>query len=69
MLIWARLTKYIGCYAAYAVFFWRYWNIPQNWEYVNSPLSIWIIVLTLIPETIYPFVYIWVHKTPKAKTD
>ncbi|KAL1957169.1 hypothetical protein VTO42DRAFT_6312 [Malbranchea cinnamomea] len=64
--IW--LTRYLGCFTAYGVFFWRYLNVPQNWEYVASPLSIGIIVLTLIPETIYPFLYIWVYKTQKTKT-
>ncbi|BCR82749.1 uncharacterized protein ACHE_10151A [Aspergillus chevalieri] len=63
--IW--LTKYIGCYTAYGVFFWRYWNIPQNWEYVGSPLSVGIIILTLIPETIYPFVYIKIHNEKEKK--
>ncbi|EAW08987.1 uncharacterized protein ACLA_099320 [Aspergillus clavatus NRRL 1] len=63
--IW--LTRYLGCFTAYGVFLWRYFNVPQNWEYVWSPWSIGIIVTTLLPETIYPFVYVWVHKTQKPK--
>ncbi|KAB8074334.1 hypothetical protein BDV29DRAFT_191022 [Aspergillus leporis] len=63
------LTRYLGCFTAYGVFFWRYLNVPQNWEYVGSAWSIWIIVLTLIPETLYPFVYVWVFKTRKAKPE
>ncbi|PLB40354.1 uncharacterized protein BDW47DRAFT_123848 [Aspergillus candidus] len=63
--IW--LTRYLGCFTAYGVFFWRYWNIPQNWSYVGSPWSVWIIILTLVPETLYPFVYYKVHNQMKLK--
>ncbi|KAF4159635.1 hypothetical protein CNMCM8927_002885 [Aspergillus lentulus] len=63
--IW--LTRYLGCFTAYGVFLWRYFNVPQNWAYVWTPWSIGIIIATLIPETIYPFVYVWVHKTQKDK--
>ncbi|KAF2278623.1 uncharacterized protein EI97DRAFT_372201 [Westerdykella ornata] len=55
------ITRYLGCYTAYGVFFWRYWNVPQNWEYVGSTLSVAIIIVTLVPETVYPFVYVWAH--------
>ena len=41
--------------------------MPQNWSYVGSNVSIAVIVLTMIPETIYPFVYIWVHKKNKQQ--
>ena len=34
--------------------------MPENWSYVGSGWSWWIIGLTLLPETIYPFVYVWV---------
>ncbi|GAQ36242.1 hypothetical protein AtubIFM56815_005584 [Aspergillus tubingensis] len=63
--IW--LMRYLGCYTAYGVFFWRYWNVPQNWEYVASVWSTVIILWTLLPETVYPFVYVWVHRTSKVK--
>ncbi|RAK85276.1 hypothetical protein BO79DRAFT_201449 [Aspergillus costaricaensis CBS 115574] len=63
--IW--LMRYLGCYTAYGVFFWRYWNVPQNWEYVASVWSTGIILWTLLPETVYPFVYVWVHRTSKVK--
>ncbi|GIJ84973.1 hypothetical protein Asppvi_003828 [Aspergillus pseudoviridinutans] len=63
--IW--FTRYLGCFTAYGVFLWRYFNIPQNWGYVWTPWSIGIIATTLIPETMYPFVYVWVHKTQKDK--
>ncbi|KAI9375660.1 hypothetical protein BJX61DRAFT_493719 [Aspergillus egyptiacus] len=55
------LLRYTGCLTAYGVFIWRYLNVPQNWEYVASSWSIGIIVATLLPETVYPFVYIWVR--------
>jgi hypothetical protein len=54
-----RITRCIGCLTAYGVFVWRYLNVPQNWGYVGSWLSITIIVVTLIPEVIYPAVYAW----------
>lgn len=40
-----------------AVFFWRYINVPQNWDYVVSWPSIALLILTVIPETLYPFVF------------
>lgn len=58
----ARITRYLGCYTAYGLFFWRYINVPENWSYVASTWSIWLIGLTLLAETIYPFVYVWVWK-------
>lgn len=63
-----RLTRYIGCYTAYGVFFWRYYNVPQNWEYVGSIWSIGTIIVTLIPETIYPFVYLQIHNAKEQKS-
>lgn len=62
-----RLTRYIGCYTAYGVFFWRYYNIPQNWEYVGSFWSVGTIIVTLIPETIYPFVYLAIHNAKEEQ--
>ena len=55
-----RITRYLGCYMAYGVFVWRYLNVPRNWEYVGSFWSIAIMVATLLPETVYPFLYVWV---------
>lgn len=66
--IW--ITRFLGCIASYGVFIWRYLNNPSAWSYVASPWSIWIICLTLAPETVYPFVYIWIHhKESKTKSD
>ncbi|KAL2837766.1 hypothetical protein BJY01DRAFT_220566 [Aspergillus pseudoustus] len=56
------LVRYLGCFTAYGVFIWRYLNVPRNWGYVGSFWSIGVIVATLVPETVYPFVYIWVWK-------
>ncbi|KAJ0414052.1 hypothetical protein BJY00DRAFT_321327 [Aspergillus carlsbadensis] len=61
------VVRYIGCYTAYGVFIWRYLNIPQNWRYVGSFWSWTIIIATLLPETIYPFAYIWVWSGNSAK--
>ncbi|KAL4779839.1 hypothetical protein BJX76DRAFT_66688 [Aspergillus varians] len=63
--IW--LVRYLGCFTAYGVFIWRYLNVPQNWEYVGSFWSIAIIVATLLPETVYPFLFIWVASENEAK--
>lgn len=62
-----RITRYIGCIFAYAVFIWRYLNVPENWSYVGSPLSWWIMGLTLLPETAFPFVYLHIHKEQEKK--
>jgi len=62
-----RVTRYLGCWTAYGVFVWRYLNVPQNWGYVGSQASVWVIVLTMLPETVYPFVYVWVYKTKQQK--
>lgn len=66
--IW--IMRYLGCFTAYGVFLWRYLNVPENWAYVGSIWSTALIGLTLLPETIYPFVYIWAHRKEnrKAKT-
>ncbi|KAJ5322532.1 hypothetical protein N7452_010821 [Penicillium brevicompactum] len=63
--IW--LVRYLGCFTAYGLFIWRYLNIPRNWEYVGSFWSIAIIVATLVPETVYPFLYVWVFNQSKSK--
>ncbi|KAI7475392.1 hypothetical protein KC351_g10111 [Hortaea werneckii] len=52
------LTRYFGCVTAYLVFIWRYLNVPENWGYVNTWPSWLIIFFTMLPETIWPFVYI-----------
>ncbi|KAH7363990.1 hypothetical protein BKA65DRAFT_603140 [Rhexocercosporidium sp. MPI-PUGE-AT-0058] len=57
--IW--LTRFLGCIAAYSVFLWRYLNVPENWAYVSSPWSVGVMVLTVISEIIYPFVYLRVR--------
>jgi hypothetical protein len=40
---------------------WRYMNVPQNWSYVGSWASITLVVVTILPEVIYPYVYITTH--------
>ncbi|KIW86659.1 uncharacterized protein Z519_12714 [Cladophialophora bantiana CBS 173.52] len=72
--IW--IARYLGCLAAYGVFIWRYLNVPENWTYVGSFWSKMIMFWTLVPETIYPFMYmfVWVKTRPlssleKAKED
>ncbi|KAM3419169.1 hypothetical protein BST61_g5113 [Cercospora zeina] len=63
--IW--VTRFLGCIAAYLTFFWRYWNVPENWSYAGSNLSIAVIAVTMIPEVVYPFVYIQVHLDQEQK--
>lgn len=41
---------------ANGVFVWRYLNVPQNWAYVNSYWSWVLVIATMVPEFIYPFV-------------
>jgi hypothetical protein len=43
-------------------------NVPENWAYVGSIWSVGVMVLTIISEMIYPFVYIWV-RMHKEKRD
>lgn len=62
-----RATRFLGCWTAFGVFIWRYLNIPENWSYVGSTWSIAVIVLTLLPEHIYPFVFYWVWQTEKTR--
>jgi len=63
---YSRITRYLGCYTAYAVFIWRYVNNPEAWSYVASAWSVWIILLTLLPETAYPFIYLWLYTQEEA---
>jgi hypothetical protein len=62
-----RITRYLGCITAFLVFLWRYMNVPENWGYVGSWWSIGGMVVTLLPETAYPFVYVWAHRKEREK--
>jgi len=62
-----RITRFVGCIFAYAVFVWRYLNVPENWSYVGHPLSWWIMGLTLLPEMVFPFVYLHIHKDQERR--
>lgn len=57
-----RITRYLGCICAFLVFIWRYLNAPMHWTYVGNFWSVAGMITTLLPETIYPFVYVWAHK-------
>ncbi|KAM0721448.1 hypothetical protein Q7P37_002372 [Cladosporium fusiforme] len=61
------ITRYIACIFICAVFVWRWLNVPGNWSYINSPYNWWIMGLTLLPETIFPFVYMRVLKMQEAR--
>jgi hypothetical protein len=63
----SRITRYLGCICAFLVFIWRYLNAPANWSYVGSFWSIADMVVTLLPEMIYPFVYSWAHKKERGE--
>ena len=65
--IW--ITRYLGCMTAFLVFIWRYMNVPENWGYVADSWSVVGMVVTLFPETAYPFVYLWAHKQEKQAKD
>jgi hypothetical protein len=41
---------------------WRYLNVPHNWSYVGSWSSIALVVVTILPEVVYPYVYIKTHR-------
>ena len=58
--MFCRLTRNVGDIFAYSVFAWRYLNVPANWGYVASRWSIGIIVMTFVPEVVFPFIYCWV---------
>jgi hypothetical protein len=62
-----RLTRYTGCITAFLVFIWRYYNVPENWSYVASWWSIGGMIVTLLPETVYPFFYVWAHRKEREK--
>jgi TRAP-type C4-dicarboxylate transport system permease small subunit len=64
-----RATRFVGCIFAFAVFGWRYLNVPQNWGYVGSKWSLWFMGLTLLPELVFPFVYLRVHKEQEARQE
>lgn len=49
------------------MFIWRYLNVPENWSYVGSKWSWAIMIVTLVPETIFPFVYLQVHKEQERR--
>lgn len=41
--------------------------MPQNWSYVGSKWSWWIMGLTLLPELVFPFVYVRIHREQEAR--
>ena len=43
--------------------------MPQNWSYVGSKESVWLMGLTLLPELVFPFVYLKVHKQQEARQE
>lgn len=63
--IW--ITRYLGCITAFLVFIWRYVNVPQNWGYVASWWSVGGMVVTLVPEMVYPFVYVRVYERERER--
>jgi hypothetical protein len=67
LTVLGRITRYLGCITAFLVFVWRYLNVPENWSYVANPWSIGGMIFTLLPETVYPFVYIWAHRKKHEK--
>ncbi|KAI4655317.1 hypothetical protein J4E93_000027 [Alternaria ventricosa] len=64
--IW--ITRYLGCITAFLVFIWRYVNVPENWSYVGNWWSIGGMIVTLLPETVYPFFYVWAHRKERDNT-
>lgn len=42
-------------------------NVPQNWSYVGSKWSWWIMGLTLLPELVFPFVYVRIHSEEEKR--
>lgn len=56
-----RATRFLGVQTANGVFVWRYLNVPENWAYVNSFWSWVLVIATMIPEFLYPFVFWRVH--------
>ncbi|EMD64727.1 hypothetical protein COCSADRAFT_355879 [Bipolaris sorokiniana ND90Pr] len=65
--IW--VTRYLGCITAFLVFIWRYVNVPENWAYVGNWWSIGGMIVTLLPETVYPFFYVWAHHKEREKKE
>ncbi|KAH7072336.1 hypothetical protein FB567DRAFT_200231 [Paraphoma chrysanthemicola] len=61
--IW--ITRYLGCITAFLVFIWRYYNVPENWAYVANSWSVGGMIVTLLPETVYPFFYVWAHRNER----
>ena len=50
--------RFLGSSSGWAVFLWRFWNVPQNWEYVGSWLSVVGLAIWLLGELVYPVLYI-----------
>ncbi|KAF2113255.1 hypothetical protein BDV96DRAFT_613707 [Lophiotrema nucula] len=65
--IW--ISRYLGVWTAFSLFIWRYVNVPENWEYVASFWSMAMIVTIIVCETVYPFVYVWVHLKEKRREE
>lgn len=42
-------------------------NVPQNWSYVGSTWSLWLMGLTLLPELAFPFAYLKILKEQEVR--
>ncbi|KAK5164258.1 uncharacterized protein LTR77_009952 [Saxophila tyrrhenica] len=58
--IW--VTRCLGCWTAYGLFWWRWWNMSQNWGYVSDLWAESAIAVTLAAEAVWPGVYMWAWK-------
>lgn len=52
-----------------SVFFWRYFNVPENWAYVGSWPSIALLTMTTLPEIAYPFMYKKIEREMESAGD
>jgi hypothetical protein len=43
--------------------------VPQNWSYVANWWSIGGMIVTLLPETVYPFFYVWAHRKGRRSSE
>lgn len=48
----------LNCLAAFATYLWRYVNVPENWEFVVSPIAITVMLLCVVEPVVGLYLYL-----------
>ncbi|KAI0426601.1 hypothetical protein F5Y09DRAFT_351069 [Xylaria sp. FL1042] len=64
--IW--LCRWVGSSLAIVVFSWRYYNYPDSYPYVSSPVAVFMFILMQLVDFTYLFMYVRIETQARKKT-